>query len=169
MALVRIEVDGLTARVFSPYDPQRVEVIKSIPGRHWDKDGKCWVVPTVQVPGIKVALEAIGDTVLIVGAAEPPPRQRQADDGEVRILKDANRRLERDLARLRQENQRLRSETAARGGSWAETLLRKLTPEQAEKAYKKLATVLHPDVGGSAELMRDLNVAHDLLGEKSWR
>lgn len=168
MAVVRIEVDSLTAKVFSPYAPERVEVIKSIPGRQWSGDGKFWRIPVTQVPALKVALEVIGDQVVIVGQTEQPPRQ-SGDDGEARRLRAENTRLERENGRLRQEAQRLRNEAAARKSNWAETLLSKLGPEQAERAYKRLASVLHPDVGGPDELMRDLNVAHDLLGSRGWR
>lgn len=47
--------------------------------------------------------------------------------------------------------------------AWAETLLTRLSPEQADKAYKALSRVLHPDAGGDAELMQQLNRARDVL------
>ena len=32
-------------RVFFPYSRSRVEAIKTVPGRRWEPEGKCWVVP----------------------------------------------------------------------------------------------------------------------------
>lgn len=185
MGTVLIQVDGPTATVKAKYDARRVEVMRSTPGRRWDADNKVDIVPSSQVDALKLRLEQeVGDTVVVQvlrpptgGGGNPPPRQRAADDpfspdGErarLRVLEENNRRLKTENQRLQQELIRQRNETSARRSSWAEDLLRKLDPEVAEKAYKRLASVLHPDVGGDNDLMRDLNVAHDLLGERSWR
>lgn len=167
MALVRIEIDGFTAKVYSSYDPGRVDIIKSIPGRRWDKDGKFWEIPTGQVPSLKVALEAIGDAIVISGQAEQPPR---SDDGEVRRLREENQRLQRDKQRIEQQIIRMRNEAAAANGrNWAEQLLGACDPDLADKVFKRLTAVLHPDAGGHDELMKQLNVARDLLNARSYR
>jgi integrase/recombinase XerD len=36
---------GGEVRVYSPYSRARVEAIKTIPGRRWEAEEKCWVVP----------------------------------------------------------------------------------------------------------------------------
>jgi len=40
-----------------------------------------------------------------------------------------------------------------------------LDPSLAEKTYRRLASVLHPDVGGSEEAMKQLNMAWDAYKE----
>lgn len=167
MALVRIEVDGTEAHVYSPYHPDRIEVIKTIPGRSWDKEGKFWTIPTYQVPSLVVALQTIGDQVQINQKPDRPPPP--ADSGKLRKAQEQIHALETENRRLRRDLQRAGSEASATRHNWAYDLLAKLDPEQAEKAYKRLAGVLHPDAGGPSDLMRDLNVARDLLGERSWR
>jgi hypothetical protein len=176
VALVRIEVDSFDAEVYSSYHPERVEIIKTIPGRSWDKEAKFWSIPANQVPSLVIALQAFGDTVQIhqrpPGDRTPPPGGGKTTDdlrSKLAAAKEHNRDLLRENQRLRQETQRARHESSARRSSWAEDLLSKLSPEQARQAYRKLATVLHPDVGGPPDLMRDLNVANDLLGQRSWR
>jgi hypothetical protein len=176
VALVRIEVDTFDAEVYSPYNPERVEIIRTIPGRSWDKEAKFWSIPANQVPSLVIALQAFGDTVQIhqrpPGDRTPPPgggRDTSYLELKLRLAKEQNRDLLRENQRLRQEGQRARNESSARRSNWAEDLLSKLSPEQAKQAYRKLALVLHPDVGGPPDLMRDLNVANDLLGERSWR
>lgn len=148
MALVRIEVNGGLAEVHSPYDPDRIEVIRTIPGRVWNKDGKFWTIPASRVASLRAALEAYGDQVQVHSASSP-------DDATIA-------RLEREKQRLQQEIIRLKNSQAATAQSWAEQLLGKLTPEQADKAYKALSRVLHPDVGGDTRLMQQLNAARSL-------
>jgi hypothetical protein len=173
MALVRIEVAGFEARIYSPFSAERVELIKTIPYRTWDKEGKCWRIPVAQVPSLTIALQGIGDRVQINQAppeSGPPPAGGgggPGDQARLRRLEKANTELKRENQRLNQELIRRRNEQSAQRSSWAEHLLIKLSPDQAEKAYKKLALVLHPDVGGDNGLMRDLNVAFDLLGRRS--
>ena len=173
MALVRIETDTFGARVYSPYSPERVQVIRTIPGRWWDKDGKYWSIPVEQVPSLIAALRQIGDTVQVDGTPvdEPPtdPSRLAELEAKLRAAKEHNRDLMNENAQLRRDLIRARQEIAAKKSSWAEELLSRLSPDQQKQVYRKLATVLHPDVGGSHELMRDLNMAHDLLNERSWR
>ena len=173
MALVRIETDTIEARVYSPYSPERVQVIKTIPGRVWDKDGKYWSIPVEQVPSLVVALRQIGDTVQVHNTPvdQPPPGNSRLVELEakLRAVKEHNRDLANENAQLRRDLIRARQEIAAKKSSWAEELLSQLSPDQQKQVYRKLSTVLHPDVGGSHELMRDLNMANDLLNEWSRR
>ena len=41
------------------------------------------------------------------------------------------------------------------------------TLEEIKKAYRKKASVAHPDKGGDVEMMKQVNVAYDLLKTKS--
>lgn len=156
MTDVRIEVTGQFANVYSAYDELRLSLIKELTYRKWSKTAKCWVIQASQVDTLKWKLETSGDTVLVTYPGGPTP---PASDDELR----------RVLLRLQAENTRLRNEAAARKGNWAETLLSQCSPELAEKVFKRLTPVLHPDTGGTHELMRDLNVARDLLAERSPR
>lgn len=52
------------------------------------------------------------------------------------------------------------------GGTWADQLLGALNPDVATAAYKALARVLHPDVGGSTEVMKVLNAARDRTSQR---
>lgn len=150
MARVRIEVGPVVAEVHSPYDAARVETIKSIPGRTWDKDGKFWKIPSGRVPSLVAALQSNGDHVQVVGMAPPPP----SAESDAIIA-----RLEREKQRLQQEVIRLKNAQAAKEQNWAEQLLGTLDAEQAEKAYRALSRVLHPDMGGDTALMQQLNAA----------
>lgn len=50
------------------------------------------------------------------------------------------------------------------GINWAESTLTtvgKVSPDLMERAFKALAKVLHPDVGGDTRLMQTLNDAHE--------
>lgn len=46
---------------------------------------------------------------------------------------------------------------------------RKSTQEEIKKAYKRLCLIHHPDKGGDAEKMKELNEAFDILGDPSSR
>lgn len=41
----RFERHGTRIRVFFPYNPSALAVVKSAPGRQWDREGKYWTVP----------------------------------------------------------------------------------------------------------------------------
>lgn len=161
MPLVTITVGRHTAEVQSPYDPARIDIIKTVPGRSWNKDRKTWSIPANWVAHLKAALEDHGDKVTVIGQPDPGP----AADANPRGAHAATiARLEREKQRLQQEIIRLKNAQATASQNWAEVLLSKLTPEQADKAHKALTRVLHPDVGGNTELMQQLNVARDLTG-----
>ncbi len=51
--------------------------------------------------------------------------------------------------------------------TWADGLFTALNPALAEKAYKALVRVIHPDVGGSTEAMKQLNAARDRHGQRA--
>lgn len=170
VATVLVFDDGVIAKVHSPYDRNRVDVIKAMPARSWDSATKTWTIPSIYVGTLKVALEAIGDAVVVTGRPAAAPGDSARHEADRRSWNAERTRLERDRQRLQQEVNRLRSTAAAASGQdWAEQLLGKLTPEQADKAYRALVRVLHPDVGGDHRLMQQLNVARDLYSARSGR
>lgn len=138
--LVRILVAEPDAIVRSPFAAK--DVIKSMPVRRWDPDQKAWVIPAGDVPELKTALEAAGFRVLITEGPKREKQQRQ------------ERRYEPPP----------RNTHSANGKSWAESMFLALNPALAEKAYKQLIRVLHPDAGGSEDAMKILNVARDRWG-----
>lgn len=57
-----------------------------------------------------------------------------------------------------------RSQPADQGkshGTWADRMFAELEPPLADKAFKALIRVLHPDTGGSTTAMQALNSARD--------
>lgn len=54
------------------------------------------------------------------------------------------------------------SSSAKGTGTWADRMFAELEPPLAEKAFKALLRVLHPDVGGSTTAMKALNSARDM-------
>lgn len=66
-------------------------------------------------------------------------------------------------ARMRAGRAFAYSPPSAASVPWAQQVLSRLTPEQGAKVYQKLASVLHPDVGGDAQLMVELNTARDRM------
>lgn len=50
------------------------------------------------------------------------------------------------------------------GAGWAEALFGAVGPSRADAVYRSLSRVLHPDVGGSNQLMGQLNAARQRCG-----
>lgn len=44
-----------------------------------------------------------------------------------------------------------------------EQLFKRITPQYADRIYKSLAKVVHPDLGGDADLMKQLNEAYQMV------
>lgn len=155
MPTVRIEVDHDIGKVYSPWGEQRVATIKRMPDRVWRDDGRYWEVPARGIPALKKALEADGDSVIVT-----------THDAERKRWDAERKQLEVERQRLQQEVIGLKSKAAAGTRTWAEELLGRLTPEQADQVFKALTRVLHPDVGGNGGLMKQLNVARDFLSTR---
>lgn len=149
LPFIRIEKHDYNAHVYFNYDETVVRIIKTVPGKAWDKLEKRWTIPASQVQVLKNTLESYGYQVSVTG---------DQDDGPSRLD------LLLEVRRLRRENQRLESEKSARGADWADQLMNRCSPELAEKVFRALTRVLHPDGGGDSTLQRDLNVARDRTG-----
>lgn len=145
--------------VASPYSAKNF--VKAIPGARWDPDRRVWTIPQASWKVLQRDLEAGGFSVEVTW---------DDDDGtealrrEISVLRDELQRaratgageaaLRREIASLKAELSRARST----GGTFA-ALFRELPAPLREPTYKALARVLHPDVGGDAELMKRLNSA----------
>lgn len=175
MSTVRIEVEGDTARLYSDYSQERIDVIKTIPGRMFHSDApKHWSVPAAQTESLLRALEAFGDQVLVQGAPQPTnhhddplfgPKcdhrglERERDQLRIQVTK-----LEAECRSAKAEATKLRSARKTSRDDWAVQLLSGCDPALSTKVFRALARTLHPDTGGNATLMQQLNAARDVVG-----
>lgn len=158
MANVHIDINGEVAKVYSPYSPERVEIIKNLPTRLWSKTEKCWAFPAAYVDRLAAALTAFGDTVTITGTRPTTSTNNTRTGGTTTALERENQRLRQEIIRLKNQ---LADATRA---NWAEELLRRCDKELGDKVYKALSRTVHPDVGGNTQLMQQLNAARDTTG-----
>jgi hypothetical protein len=131
----RIVVEESVARVYTPYALR--EIVKSFPGRRWDPDAKCWIVLCSQVWELADALRVAGSPPFVTGPNGQPYRRHE--------------RAGRTQPRHPREG-------------WADLLLDTVGADRVEKVFKALSKVLHPDVGGDAQLMRELLAARERRG-----
>lgn len=129
MSTARVVVDDHIASLYVPFALK--DVVKTLPGRRWDKARKCWLVSTVFVDEAANALRAAGCTVFVTRADGSAWTSGRAGAGH----------------------------RATPGADWAESLLDAVGPAQAEAVFKALTRVLHPDAGGDHVLMSQLNEA----------
>ena len=57
---VLVVAQGGEARIFSSYDPNRVRLIKLVPGRRWSKTEKHWTIPSAGVDILVAKLKRAG-------------------------------------------------------------------------------------------------------------
>ncbi|MDX2552782.1 hypothetical protein [Streptomyces stelliscabiei] len=129
---VHIQVGRFDAKVHSPFEAK--DYIKDLPRtwRHWDKAEKCWVVELYAVDTLVSALSAAGFTV--------------------RTTRPAGSSYEYNAPPPRAERTK---------ETWADSMYKALGKDLADKAYKALVPVLHPDRGGDTVCMQQLNAARD--------
>lgn len=139
---VRFQRRGDIYEVSCPYDPRMVAVIKALPSsvRSWDPAAKVW---KVDVDGgyaraLAANLRELG--YIVVGLAEPPPREPPRSNGR-----------------------------AINGDQWAHVLFRQVGPDRREPVFRALTRILHPDnqSTGDNTLQRQLNDAYgELRGDR---
>lgn len=134
MPVVRIKVEQTDAKVFSPFECR--DLIKSMPVRSWSSTGKYWSIPVHDVDDLQAALEEAGYHVVVI----------------------------REAQQQRQQYEPLSNNGQSSGGTWADDMFITLGPQLADKAYKALVKVVHPDLGGSTHAMQVLNAARDRHG-----
>jgi hypothetical protein len=129
---VHIQVGRSDAKVHSPFEAK--EIIKDLPRtwRAWDKEEKCWLVQLFAVDSLSNSLRAAGFTV--------------------RTTHDAGARHHSSAPPPRAERN---------PDTWADSMYKALGKDLADKAYKALLPVLHPDRGGATVPMQQLNAARD--------
>lgn len=129
---VHIQVGRFDAKVHSPFEAK--DLIKDLPRtwRAWDKAEKCWVVELYAVDTLTSALRAAGFTV--------------------RTTHDTGGRQQHSAPPPRAERN---------ADTWADSMYKALGKDLADKAYKALLPVLHPDRGGATVPMQHLNAARD--------
>jgi hypothetical protein len=120
--VIHITTRGMTAIVDFPYDEEAVDIIRTIPGRRWDRGAKHWIIPVDCVTLAAKRFESAGFTVT---GDIPRPRP-----------------------------------TASVVDPFG-ALLTAVPPKLRSPLYKSIARVLHPDAGGTTELMQQLNKAFD--------
>lgn len=130
MAFVKVIDDGVDMKVFSPFAAK--DTIKSMPSRRWDKDDRCWVVPSYLKRDLLMALELDGFEIRY----EQAPRKDSFED-----LFDL-------FTRPTSVSDWVRDAFTAAG-------------DRAPKLYRALASVFHPDAGGEHALMVRINEAYD--------
>lgn len=60
---MKITIENGTAKVYTPYNREFVEKIKTIGGRKWDATEKCWTVPESEVETVrKHMMDVFGET-----------------------------------------------------------------------------------------------------------
>ncbi|MFI6477384.1 hypothetical protein ACIBH1_05590 [Nonomuraea sp. NPDC050663] len=111
------------------------DLIKSMPDRKWSPADKAWVIPADDVVDLQAVLSASGYQVIVTHKQKAKQERRE----QPRTGRSTNQ-------------------------TWADLMLASLTPDLAEKAFKALTRVLHPDIGGSTEAMQILNAARDRAG-----
>ena len=75
--LVSITRQGLNANVQFAYDADLVDLIRSVPGRHWRADMKRWTIPAAQINGAAALFDDAGCTVTVDGNVWTPPAQHR--------------------------------------------------------------------------------------------
>ncbi|GAA2108859.1 hypothetical protein [Streptomyces synnematoformans] len=133
MSTVHIEIGTTEAKVHSPFEAK--DAIKTLPQgwRRWDKEAKCWIIPHLAVDELTRTLQSEGFTVR---TSRPAGRPRGRDGWP-------------------------RAGTFGGSGTWADAMYAALGLELADKAYRALLPVLHPDRGGDTAHMQHLNAARD--------
>ncbi len=71
-----ITVDVREARVYTPYSPELLEIIKAIPGRKWNADRKYWTIPADLVATLARDLRAAGCEVIVDDLRKQAPRPK---------------------------------------------------------------------------------------------
>lgn len=135
---VLVEVDRLVTKVYTPYDPAFVALVKTqVPGRRWSPTGRFWYAPTSATPSLKdVAVAYFGYPVVEV----------------------VNCRRERTRKRRERTRKQADARTTTRA-TWADHLFDGLPARLHQPVHRALVKVVHPDHGGDHEAAVALNTA----------
>lgn len=185
-ASVRWATDGTWLIIRTPYSAEFVTRIKdevSYSLRKWDGVRRVWMVS--DEPRLRSVVRTIVDDVFSVELDEPEGRTDNfttpgsaggprgegpsTDARELATLKLKLAEAQREIVHLNRCVQsanadatrwrRMAGDSMFGGGSTGGALDKILRSGLGEKAFKKLATVLHPDAGGDTELFKELEQA----------
>ncbi len=127
-----IEPNGLDAAVYSPYEFK--EIVKSFPGRRYNKARKCWIVPVAFVNSVADALRLAGVQVFVTDS-----------HGQAWTGSTSKTHGHRDTPAV----------------DWVEEAFKAVRPDKADKLRRGLLLAFHPDHGGSHEISVQINQAAD--------
>lgn len=131
MAFVVITTSYGLADVSFKYDAEVVALVKSIPSKAWQADGKYWTIWASHVPALASLLHSHGHTVSVDGEHWQP--KAKTGPFEPFVKQSSSNPFVTFFAEI---------------------------PEQYRvAAYKALIRVFHPDTGGDVELAKKLNAA----------
>jgi hypothetical protein len=133
-AVIRITTHGHDARVEFPFDDEARLVIRTIPGRRWEPEGRYWVINKALIDLVAKRFTDASFPVTVDGvpwqppaASSSPPPPRNGSRPPI------------------------------------DAFLCSVPPHLVEPVYKALVKVLHPDHEGDLALMQALNAVHDRL------
>lgn len=157
------------------YDPSVIELVKTFIGREYNPDNRTWSIYTSDVEAFIIEAKKIG---VVCGKVyggdsdkfktDDPPRGRYAN-GQQYDYFDFNNRSNNSRSSGSSGSSssgRTRPRSSGVGNDWACQLFVAVGPELTGKAYKVMSRVVHPDVGDSENLMKQLNSAYDLYKKK---
>ena len=65
MCNIKVNIENGRAKVFTPFNRDFVAAIRSVGGRKWDADDKCWTVPEESLPQVRqIMMDVYGETDL---------------------------------------------------------------------------------------------------------
>lgn len=132
--------DRNTLAVHFKYDELIVLALRTIHGARWNPSLHAWVIPRSQADTLEAALSPWVPYVIWHMAEPENPHALYAQ-----FSRWANGAAPCPI----------------REDGWAEALFAAVGPAWADAVFRALTRVLHPDVGGDADLMRDLLDARD--------
>jgi len=67
---LKITIENGIASIYTPYDKLFIQKIKSVAGRKWDSEKKCWTVPESEVEVVRKHMKAVYGVTDIEGIIE---------------------------------------------------------------------------------------------------
>lgn len=151
---VRLSRGKLQTVIQFKYDAELVDLVKSYDGREYNPDNRSWTIYNSDVINFIEEASELGFSCKDVTADDYVKRERQ----------------QRQERQYQQRNHNRSNSAPPRsygvGNDWACQLFAAVGPELTDKAYKVMSRVVHPDVGGCEDLMKQLNSAYDLYKKK---
>lgn len=154
---VRLSRGKLQTVIQFNYNAELVDLVKSYDGREYNPDNRTWTIYNSDVIDFIKEASKLGFSC------------KDAADDDYDYAK-----RERQYRQQREQSYYTNNansgppprRSSGVGNDWACQLFVAVGPELTDKAYKVMSRVVHPDVGGSEDLMKQLNSAYDLYKKK---